>query len=152
MKISNALFFEGVEQLLREGQEAEFILRGHSMRPLLRDNRDRVIIAPIGNEEPTVGEVYLFRYQGRHLLHRLHRIEGDTLVMRGDGNYRLEERCKATDLVASLVRVRRPSGKVIDCASTSWRRKSTIWCALPAMVRRVILGVLRRVKRMKGNN
>lgn len=145
MKISNKLFFEGVEQLLREGQEAEFILRGHSMRPLLRDNRDRVIIAPIGNEEPTVGEVYLFRYQGRHLLHRLHRIEGDTLVMRGDGNYQLEERCQTDALVARLVRVRRPSGKVINCSSRNWRCKSTIWCSLPAIVRRVILGILRRV-------
>ena len=149
MKISNKLFFEGVEQLLREGQEAEFILRGHSMRPLLRDNRDRVIIAPIGNEEPTVGEVYLFRYQGRHLLHRLHRIEGDTLVMRGDGNYQLEERCQTDALVARLVRVRRPSGKVINCSSRNWHCKSTIWCSLPAIVRRVILGILRRV--IKGN-
>lgn len=152
MRISNELFFEEVERLLSEGLEAEFILRGFSMRPLLEDKRDRVIVAPLRGERPQCGEVYLFRYRGRHLLHRLHRIEGEELVMRGDGNYLLEERCRACDLVARLVRVRRASGKVIDCASTSWRRKSKLWCALPAMVRRIILGVLRRVKRMKGNN
>ena len=150
MKISNEIFFEEVERLLAEGLEAEFILRGNSMRPFLHDSKDHVIVAPIGNEEPHVGEVYLFRYRGRHLLHRLHRIEGEELVMRGDGNYRLEERCKATDLVARLRCVRRPSGKVIDCSSRSWRTKSAIWCALPAMVRRIILGVLRRVKKLTG--
>lgn len=150
MKISNEIFFEEVERLLGEGLEAEFLLRGFSMRPLLRDGRDRVIVAPCTAEDPLVGEVYLFRYRGRHFLHRLHRIEGEELVMRGDGNYRLEERCKATDLVARLRCVRRPSGKVIDCSSAGWRTKSAIWCALPAIVRRVILGVMRRVKKLTG--
>ena len=147
MKISNEIFFEEVERLLREGLEAEFILRGNSMRPLLRDNRDHVIVAPMRNETPRIGEVYLFRYRGRHLLHRLHRIEGGELVMRGDGNYRLEERCPAEALVGRLVRVRRPSDRLIDCSSRSWRAKSALWCALPAIVRRIILGVMRRLTR-----
>lgn len=145
MKISNELFFEEVERLLSEGLEAEFLLRGFSMRPLLRDGRDRLIVAPCTSEDPKEGEVYLFRYRGRHLLHRLLRVEGEELVMRGDGNYKLEERCLQTDLAGRLKGIRRPSGKVIDCSSRSWRVCSRLWCAQPAIVRRVILGVMRRV-------
>ena len=66
MRISNELFFEEVERLLSEGLEAEFILRGFSMRPLLEDKRDRVIVAPLRGERPQCGEVYLFRYRGRY--------------------------------------------------------------------------------------
>ncbi|MBR5464289.1 MAG: S24/S26 family peptidase [Alistipes sp.] len=146
MKISNELFFEQIELLLKEGTDATFTLRGNSMRPLLRNNRDQVVVTPIGHEDPRVGEVYLFRYQGHHLLHRLHRIEHQTLVMRGDGNHLLEERCQTKDLVARLVYIKRPSGKTINCASKSWQLKSKIWCTIPAWTRRIILGIMRRIR------
>ncbi|MDO4757655.1 MAG: S24/S26 family peptidase [Rikenellaceae bacterium] len=144
MKINNELFFAEIETLLSEGLKAEFMLLGNSMRPLLRNGRDTVIIAPTTEQDPLVGEVYLFRYRGRHMLHRLHRIEGEILVMRGDGNYRIEERCRAKDLVGRLVCVRCKSGREIDCSGRAWRLKSRLWCALPAELRRIILGVLRR--------
>lgn len=144
MQINNELFFAQIETLLSEGLKAEFMLRGNSMRPLLRNGRDTVIIAPTTECDPTIGETYLFRYRGRHMLHRLHRIEGEELVMRGDGNYRTEERCRVKDLAGRLVCVRRKSGREIDCSGRAWRLKSRLWCALPAELRRIILGVLRR--------
>ena len=61
--IANALFFEQVERWLAEGGRAEIPLRGYSMRPLLRDGRDVVILEAYRGEAPKVGEVYLFRHR-----------------------------------------------------------------------------------------
>ena len=143
--IPNALFFEQVERWLAEGGRAEIPLRGYSMRPLLRDGRDVVILEPYRGEVPKVGEVYLFRYRGQHILHRLHRIEASTLTMAGDGNYHLTEQCTAADLVGLMTGVRRRSGRVVGCDSKRWRWQSALWCALPALMRRIILGVLWRM-------
>lgn len=46
MKIPNELFFEHLEAVLAQGHTVELRVRGHSMRPLLRDGRSVVLLAP----------------------------------------------------------------------------------------------------------
>lgn len=193
MLLTNRLFFEQVEAMLGEGCEVEIRMKGHSMRPLLRNERDKAVLAPCCNTETLqCGDVVLFRSGGRHILHRIVGIDnragtiaasaGNHLTetyavhdgkqpmeayapstappsgkspveipvpaiaqyftLAGDGNYRLREHCTAADIVAVLVRVVRPSGRVIDCRSRRWRWQSRCWLALPAIVRRFILRVL----------
>ena len=69
MTTSNEQFFALVEEQLAAGQQVRLTLQGGSMRPTLRDG-DTLLIAPPGHT-PEVGEVYLFRCSGTHLLHRL---------------------------------------------------------------------------------
>lgn len=145
MKISNELFFEQIEQLLAEGTSAEFMLRGDSMLPLLRNQRECVVIAPVDPSTIAVGDVLLFRFRGIHLLHRVRRIEGDSLVMVGDGNYHQYEICQREDVVGRMERFRRPSGRMVECTSRRWRWASQVWCSLPPLVRRLVLGILRRI-------
>lgn len=164
MRLSNRIFFEQVETLLAEGREVQIRMRGHSMRPLLRDGRDTAVIAPlvrpapqqpgtprIGAGHPTPmpvadmrgtlrrGDVVLFRCGDCHILHRIVRRSGDNFVLAGDGNYRITERCRTTDILARLERVIRPSGRTIDCRSLGWRLQSRLWLALPAGLRRFLL-------------
>ena len=114
MQLSNRLFFEQVEAMLAEGHEVQIRMKGHSMRPLLRSERDIAVLTPIarytGNSETAAaarkqnrlarnetapdtaanshpdrlpsgsqalqpGDVVLFRCEGRHILHRILRIE-----------------------------------------------------------------------------
>ena len=114
MQLSNRLFFEQVEAMLAEGHEVQIRMKGHSMRPLLRSERDNAVLTPIarytGNSETAAaarkqnrlarnetapdtaanshpdrlpsgsqalqpGDVVLFRCEGRHILHRILRIE-----------------------------------------------------------------------------
>lgn len=145
MQICNQIFFEEIERLLSEGGQAEFLLRGNSMRPLLRDGRDVVIVAPI-QDEVKVGDVVLFRYRGRHILHRIIGRCGSRLTLAGDGNYRLLEEASVTDLAGRLIAVRRPSGRIIRCSDRSWRFWSRAWLSLPPFLRRVILGIARRLR------
>ena len=117
MQLSNRLFFEQVEAMLAEGHEVQIRMKGHSMRPLLRSERDIAVLTPIarytGNSETAAaarkqnrlarnetapdtaanshpdrlpsgsqalqpGDVVLFRCEGRHILHRILRIEPES--------------------------------------------------------------------------
>ncbi len=46
------------------------LLKGFSMRPFLRHQRDVIVLAPIESDKLCKGMVVLFRYRGAHLLHR----------------------------------------------------------------------------------
>ena len=129
MQLSNRLFFEQVEAMLAEGHEVQIRMKGHSMRPRLRSERDIAVLTPIarytGNSEAAAaarkqnrlarnetspdtaansniaansntaansdtdrlpsgsqalqpGDVVLFRCEGRHILHRILRIEPES--------------------------------------------------------------------------
>ena len=117
MQLSNRLFFEQVEAMLAEGHEVQIRMKGHSMRPLLRSERDIAVLTPIarytGNSETAAaarkqnrlarnetapdtaansdtdrlpsgsqalqpGDVVLLRCEGRHILHRILRIEPES--------------------------------------------------------------------------
>ncbi len=164
MRLSSRIFFEQVEALLTEGREVQIRMRGHSMRPLLRDGRDTAVVAPlvrtaaqqpdtprIGAGHPTPmpivdmrptlrrGDVVLFRCGDCHILHRIVHRCGDDFVLAGDGNYRITERCRTADILARLERVVRPSGRTIECRSLRWRLQSRLWLALPSGLRRFLL-------------
>lgn len=196
MLLSNRLFFEQVEAMLDEGCEVEMRMKGHSMRPLLRNERDRAVLAPCPDPQTLRrGDVVLFRCGGRHILHRIVQVDfllGTTaaipaetfgaearlpygtpptgnrptdmqtardreqttemhaaghgkqlFTLAGDGNYRQREQCRREDIVAVLVRVVRPSGRVVDCRSRRWRWQSRLWLAAPLLLRRIVLGILR---------
>ena len=53
--LPNQLFFAEVEAMLSEGREVQIRMKGHSMRPLLRSERDIAVLTPIarytGNSE-----------------------------------------------------------------------------------------------------
>lgn len=127
MLLSNRLFFEQVEAMLAEGHEVQIRMKGHSMRPLLRSERDIAVLTPIArytghsaahmahkksmppansnSQQPNngtlpppakaaisttppptsagcaalqPGDVVLFRCEGRHILHRILRIEPES--------------------------------------------------------------------------
>lgn len=61
MLLSNRLFFEQVETMLAEGHEVQIRMKGHSMRPLLRSERDIAVLTPIA------------RYTGHSAAHMAHK-------------------------------------------------------------------------------
>lgn len=140
-KVDNEIFFARAEELLAEGLEVEMLHAGQSMRPLLRHGRDRLVLAPCNGREALPGDVILFRYRGRHVLHRVLRHDNGMLELAGDGNYRMTERCTEEDVAARLVRVIRPSGRIVACSSARWSVQSRCWLLLPAPMRRLLLRI-----------
>lgn len=143
--ISNELFFAEIEQLISDGNDAEIWLKGNSMRPFIRSDRTRIRLSPCDTDQLQPGEVVLFRYKGRHLLHRIASRNGNEFVLAGDGNCGIREYCTASDIVARMTAIVTKRGRVIDSGSRLWRTVSAIWVALPKFVKRCILGALWRM-------
>lgn len=136
--LPNQLFFAEVEAMLSEGREVQIRMKGHSMRPLLRSERDQVVLTPCTDPARLrPGDVVLFRCCGRHILHRIVRRDGERLTLAGDGNYRITEQCTTRDVAGIAVRVIRASGRVVG-----WRLRSRLWLAIPPWLRRQVLRVL----------
>ena len=115
MKIANEILVPELARLLAEEKEVRFTPSGNSMRPFIEGNRDSVVLAPL-KRAPRRGDILLAEAEtfcGRkmYVLHRLIRIEGDTLVLQGDGNLGGEERCKTADVIGRVVRIENPKGR-----------------------------------------
>lgn len=145
-QIPNDVFFAWVESEIAEGHSVRFRLKGQSMFPLLRNERDEVVLYSCTEEELQPMDVVLFRFQGKHVLHRILRREGERLFLRGDGSYVAREECVVSDVVGKVHEVIRPSGKVVSVKAWRWRLLSRVWCGL-GIFRNPCLRVLHRLIR-----
>lgn len=102
MKVSNEIFFAAVEERLEAGERVKITLVGTSMRPTLIEG-DVLTLEPL-TCDPKLGDIVLFRYQGRHILHRIVAIEDGVYTMRGDNSVTFES-CRREDVVARVVEV-----------------------------------------------
>lgn len=140
MKIANDILIPELARLLAEGKEVRFTPSGVSMRPYIEGDRDSVILAPL-RREPRRGDILLAEVEtlcGRrtYVLHRLIRIEGQTLVLQGDGNLAGEERCKTAEVIGLVVRIENPKGH------RKMLTKGKLWFALKP-VRKWLLKIYR---------
>lgn len=146
--IKNNVFFVGVEQMLDEGISIDMHVKGFSMRPFLRNERDTVHLSPIDSAALRRGMVVLFLYGNHHTLHRIRRINGNELTIKGDGNYRSAE-LVTRDAVAAYVTYIERSGRRISYGSTMWRLLSAYSLGVKFLRTSYIDGV-RLAKRILG--
>ena len=78
--LPNDIFFAQVESEISQGRSVWFKIKGISMLPFLKDNKDSVLLSPV-NEPVVKNDVVLFFYKGRHVLHRVIKIEGEKYIM-----------------------------------------------------------------------
>ena len=132
-KVDNDTFFAWVESEIEAGHAVRFRLKGHSMFPLLRNGKDVVILEKCPAESLQPMDVVLFRYRGKHVLHRIIRREGERLLIQGDGSIVAKEECTVDDVVGKVLRICRPSGKEIPVGSWQWTIPSRMWHGLGFM-------------------
>lgn len=143
IKLSNAEFLPEIVKLLDEGHTVTLRLRGFSMRPFLEDNRDKALMTKATN--PKVGDPVLAEIEPKHfVLHRIVRIDGDQVTLRGDGNLGCEY-CTLADVKASIIGFYRKGRTTLDRTDGwKWRTYSFIWTRLYP-IRRHLLAFYRRV-------
>ena len=80
-----------IEEQLKNGGTYVSTTSGSSMRPMLRDRRDRVIVTAIGDRELKKYELPLYRRaDGKYVLHRIIGVKEDCYVIRGDNTFQKE--------------------------------------------------------------
>lgn len=122
------------------GKTVTLPLRGRSMRPFLEDGRDMALLTLATN--PKVGDAVLAEIHPLHfVLHRIIRIDGERVTLRGDGNLACEY-CLLSDIKATALGFFRKGRKQLDSTSgRKWLVYSWFWTRLYP-IRRYLLFLL----------
>lgn len=140
VKIPAALLLAEVASLLADGHEVTLPVKGRSMYPFVVGDRDSVVLRRAGNIR--VGDVVLARLaDGSFVLHRVCRMAGGEVTLRGDGNVAGVEVCSLQDICGRACAIVR-RGRTVWCDSRSERFRVGAWRVLFPF-RRVLLAVFR---------
>ena len=140
--IPNDIFFAQVSADLSAGRSVSFKVKGNSMFPLLRNGKDIVFVSPV-NQPVVKKDVVLFTHKGRHVLHRVIKIEGNAYTIQGDGVYASREYCTGEDIIGVVTHVARGGGEMVPLNGFRYRLYSNFWCAT-SFARKYLLYILRK--------
>lgn len=140
--LPNDILLGEVSRLVEGGEAVTLMTKGNSMLPFIVGGRDSVVLNR--PDELMPGMIALAYVNGEsYVLHRIVSIEGDKVILMGDGNISGVEVCRKEDVKAIASRIVRHSSE-IDCLGKRHLRLARIWkMLLPA--RRWILAVYRRM-------
>lgn len=143
MVMPNDVLLPAVGEIVAEGGSVTLRTKGMSMMPFIIGDRDCVLL--VRPEDLKVGDIVLAKVaNGAFVLHRVFEVDGDSLVLMGDGNLEGKERCGRGDVLAQAVTIIKEDGREIDCTSAGHLRKARIWRLLMPL-RRYLLAVYRRI-------
>ncbi len=137
--------FPIIEELINMDRQVVITARGNSMRPILRDRTDRLILSkPCDKVE--IGDVLLYeKPDGVFVLHRVVSAEEDgTYTFMGDCQNNKDVGVTPDMIRAKLVGFFR-SGKEISVESPRYKRFVSFWIK-SRFVRRIYVGIFHRLK------
>lgn len=141
--IVNDVLIPELTQLINQGHSITLPLRGNSMRPFLKDGRDKALLK--ATDKPQVGDAVLAEIKPSvWVLHRIIKIEGNNVTLRGDGNLS-NEYCKTGDIKAKAVAFYRKGKDTPDTVDgMKWKAYSWAWTRLYP-IRRYLLFIYRHL-------
>ena len=135
-------FIDAANQLLNNGQRVMLHPKGRSMLPFLRGNIDIAILSK--PEKIKKYDVVCFRMPGpKFIIHRVWDIQGDYVILMGDGNLGNKEICHKKDVIARVDEVIGPDGKHRRLDTPFQRAAARVWRWLLPF-RRYLLAIYRR--------
>ena len=131
-------------RLVEEGVSVTLPVDGRSMLPFIIGGKESVVLQR--PRQPQIGDVVLALVEdGRYVVHRIIRIDGDHVTLMGDGNLVGTERCTIPNIKALTTHVVDAKGQIHQI-DTPWRRRAVrLWWHLRP-VRRYILAIYKRIK------
>lgn len=122
--LSSDAFAQTVRETVARGETILISGTGTSMEPLIRAERDTVLLAPLPDRPLLPGDIVLYRRaNGQTVLHRICRVRKDGYDMLGDGQLWVEQRVKKEQLIAFATEIRRPDG-VLSCDTPEERKRA----------------------------
>ena len=140
--------FNIAKQLITEKGEITGVTSGDSMKPLFRSQKDSAVIVAI-TRPLTVNDVILYRKPTTNelILHRIIKINGEKLVIRGDNLYRNENNIPQDDIIGVLKAFYR-GGKYFECESTVWYKLYVFYIRASYPLRYTFVKGFRLLKRI----
>ena len=104
--LPNDVLLNEVAQLLGEGREVIITPKGRSMLPFIRDEVDQVKLRQ--SDSLSVGDIVLAYFGNHYVLHRIVAINGEKVVLMGDGNLKGTEQGDRSEVVGKVVEIITP--------------------------------------------
>ncbi len=120
-------FYESgaVERELAEKGSFASVTKGVSMRPLFRTRRDMIVVSPVERQLKKY-DIVLYRGNGgEYILHRIIKVKGELLVIRGDNTYFKEY--VPRDRIIGILTAYNRKGKSGTPDSFSFKVYSCLW-------------------------
>ena len=133
------------EQLAKTGKLI-YTNKGDSMMPLIKQDRDLVVIEPVHDRLKKYDVPLYKRDNGKHILHRVLKVRRDDYVMCGDNRWAKEYGIQDRHIIGVLTAVIR-NGKEIKVTDTKYRLYVHLWCDL-FPVRAFIVHVISKIRRI----
>ena len=135
-------------EALDAGKTVRFSPRGVSMKPMLRQGRDSVILSPLPDKLQRYDLPLYRRPDGKYILHRVIAVEGDHYVCCGDNQYEPEAPVYPEQMIALVTAFTR-GRRLIPVSAPGYRLYCRLWCAARPLLRlykrgRALLGRLKR--------
>lgn len=143
--ISTQKLIPFMQELLSEGKNVVFTVKGGSMVPFLGDIRDSAVVSPIKSPLEKGDIVFYRRRNGDYVMHRIYRIKGGKYYMVGDAQTEIEgplDREQIFGVINEVVR----KGKKIKNGDPFWNFFKYVWLFLRPFRRMIlrIYGIFRR--------
>ncbi|SUB88264.1 Peptidase S24-like [Porphyromonas macacae] len=139
--IDNLEFFRA----LKERECFKTSIKGNSMLPFIRGDKDEVLLQKASSKSLKPGKIVVaYIKEKTFFMHRIERVDGDVITLRGDGNAYTREQCSATEILAEVVKLYK-NGKVYTPDSFRWKAMRRLWPSSP-FIRRVLLAIYRQMK------
>ena len=116
-----------LEDLLQRDGRLVYKTRGVSMEPMLRQNRDLVIIQVPASRLKKY-DVALYKRGKAYILHRVIEVKGDYYFIRGDNTF-FPERVSDDDVIGVLSAFQR-KGKQYKVTDRGYLIYARVWCAI----------------------
>lgn len=134
-----------LESIMETNETFVLVVSGRSMLPLLGRNNDKIVLRRVSENEDINGRIAMFRTPNGHIvIHRVIRINGDAVILKGDGNIVQEERCSRAEIIAVVEQILHNDGSTTECSSWQWQLKERMWLWTPPFMRRYILAMMHR--------
>lgn len=143
--VQNESFFLHILTEIKAGHQVIIPSKGNSMLPFIRPGTDEIELSPIDNNSIRKRNIVLAKTEeGNYVIHRIEKIDGDVITLRGDGNLTTREYCKRNNISAEVTAILRKNRK-IKKDNFLWILHQNLWFSNP-LLRRMCLGVFRKLK------
>lgn len=139
---------KNISAKLELGDEISFLTRGGSMQPLFVQHRDVVNVCKVSVELKR-GDVVLYpsKCSDELILHRIIKVSGDNLLIRGDNNYFNEHR-KTNEMVGIMTSFFR-KGKYCDVNKSLKYKTYSFYILNTYLLRKIYHAIKVRLSKIK---
>lgn len=143
-KAPQSSLLDNIKADLLEGKSVKLQAKGWSMLPMIWNERDTLVLAPISQEQLQVGMIVFAQTgSGRYIIHRIARIVGTRIELRGDGNPYQEEYVHPQTVFGELVEVQQKN-RCLKQGDWRWRAYALLW-PKNGNIRRILLFFYKRL-------